>query len=215
MEDFILQGTEEWMEQRRGKFTASEVHRLMGAKGLEKTGKTYILKCVSEEFGGYLPEVNTMAMEFGRLTEPFAIAHYEKVFGVEVEKMPFLIAEWCDQAGSSPDGFVSSKNKGIEVKCPFNPVNHIAYMLISTPEELKILKPEYYWQIMMGIAVLDVPSWDFVSYSESFIGAMKMCVLNVTRNESDIVLLKNRVLEAVKMKNELVNKIKERAKIWE
>ena len=215
MEDFVLQGTEEWLEQRRGKFTASQVHRLMGVKGLGKTGETYILECVSEEFGGYMPDTNTMAMEFGRLTEPFAIAHYEKAFGVEVDKMPFLIAEWCDQAGCSPDGFVSSKNKGLEVKCPYNPVNHIVYMMLTNQDELKELKAEYYWQIQMGMAVLGVPSWDFVSFSESFTGAMKMAVMNIKRNESDIALLKSRVLEAVAIKNKMVEKIKEKVKEWE
>jgi len=29
----IDQRTEEWKEQRRGKFTASEIHKLMGANG--------------------------------------------------------------------------------------------------------------------------------------------------------------------------------------
>lgn len=215
MEDFILQGTEEWMEQRRGKFTASQIHRLMSVKGLGEKGNTYILECVCEELGGYVPEVNTMAMEFGRLTERFAIEHYEKVFGVEVDKMPFLIAEWCDQSGCSPDGFVSSENKGVEVKCPFNPVNHITYMLLKNQDELKALKPEYYWQIQMGMSVLNVHSWDFVSFSENFNGAMKMYVMNVKRNESDIMLLKNRVLEAVEIKNKYVDIIKERVKIWE
>lgn len=211
----ISQGTEEWLQLRRGKFTASQVYRLMGAKGIGKIGESYILECVTEEFGAILPDVKTLAMEFGTFTEPFAIAHYERVFNVEVEKMPFFIAEWCDQAGSSPDGFISSLNKGIEVKCPFNPLHHITYMLLSSHEELKELKPEYYWQIQMGMAVLEASSWDFVSFCESFSGAMMMFVMNIPRNEKDIDLLKSRILEAVERKNDLIKEIKKKTEIWE
>ena len=83
-------------------------------------------------------------------------------------------------------------------------------MTITTPEELKSEKPEYYWQIMMGFAVTNADLWDFVSYSESFTGKLRMSVLPIYPNQADIALLKSRVLEAVKIKNEIIEKIKKR-----
>ena len=42
------QRSEEWYEIRRGKFTASNIHKLMGVKGLGKTGLTYIDEVVAD-----------------------------------------------------------------------------------------------------------------------------------------------------------------------
>ena len=42
------QRSDEWYEIRRGKFTASEIHKLMGVKGLGKTGLTYIDDVVAD-----------------------------------------------------------------------------------------------------------------------------------------------------------------------
>ena len=43
------QGTDEWLSIRKGKFTASEIHKLMGQRGFGDTGMTYILEKVTEE----------------------------------------------------------------------------------------------------------------------------------------------------------------------
>lgn len=48
----VDQHTPEWLAQRKGRFTASEVHKLMGIKGMGKTGETYVLEKVAEELGG-------------------------------------------------------------------------------------------------------------------------------------------------------------------
>ena len=42
------QRSDEWYEIRRGKFTASNIHKLMGVKGFGKTGLTYIDEVVAD-----------------------------------------------------------------------------------------------------------------------------------------------------------------------
>ena len=42
------QRSDEWYEIRRGKFTASEIHKLIGVKGLGKTEITYIDEVVAD-----------------------------------------------------------------------------------------------------------------------------------------------------------------------
>lgn len=206
----IFQGSDEWLAQRRGKFTASEIHKLMGQRGFGDTGMTYILEKVTEELGGTIPPVYSKAMEHGTLTEPFAKRHYELAFDCTILDQPFFIADWCDQAGASPDGIIEGKEEGIEVKCPLNPVNHIQYLTLTTPEEFKSEKKEYYWQVMFSMAVTGIKLWNFVSYHEDFTGKLRMSVLPVPANVADIALLKSRVLEAVKIKNEIIEKIKKR-----
>lgn len=205
---FIEQGTDEWLAQRMGKFTASEIYRLMGKKELGKTGETYILEKVTEQLGGTIPQVVTKAMQHGTLTEPFARNHYEQVCKVKVATQPFFVASWCDEAGCSPDGIVEGTNNMIEIKCPYDPTQHIRHMMISSQEELKEQKPEYYWQIQMQLAVCECNACDFISYHEDFEGALKMMVMEVLPVKEDIELLKSRIFEAVKMKHQMIEKIK-------
>lgn len=203
----IKQRSDEWFAERMGKFTASEIHRLMGAKGLGKTGETYVLEKVAESLGAKIPVVQSKAMEHGVLTEPFAKLHYERAMGVEIEDCGFIVPEWSADAGCSPDGKIAGQDCYIEVKCPYNPDAHVRYLLLKEQDELKENKPEYYWQIMMSIAICNAIYWDFVSYHEDFQGELKMAVLRIQPNIGDIELLKSRIAEAVAMKNRYLKQI--------
>lgn len=203
----IDQRSDEWFEVRMGKFTASEVYRLMGAKGLGKTGETYILEKVAESLGVKMPVFQSKAMENGILTEPFARAYYSRAYDCEVVEQGFIFADWCTECGASPDGLIEGKDKGVEYKCPLNPAIHVQHLLLKSQEALKDLHPEYYWQIQMCMAVTGFDCWDFVSYHDDFQGDLKMVALEIRANDADINLLKSRVLEAVEMKNKFLKQI--------
>lgn len=203
----IEQRTYEWAEKRRGLFTASQIHKLMGARGLGLTGETYILEKVTEALGVYLPEIKTAAMEYGTNLEPVAKQYYEMAFGCEILEQPFLIADWCDQAGASPDGKIKGTKKGLEIKCPFNPVNHTKNLMIKSAEDLKKISPEYYWQTQMEMAVSGFESLDFVSFHPEFTGLNRMMAIELHPVEADIILLTQRIEEAVIMKNVILKKI--------
>lgn len=48
----MLQRSEDWFEARKGRFTASDIHKLLGVRGLGQTGESYIFeKAVEEVFG--------------------------------------------------------------------------------------------------------------------------------------------------------------------
>ena len=86
-------------------------------------------------------------------------------------------------------------------------IEHIKHLMIKSQSELKDVKPEYYWQIMMSMAVLNVDCWDFVSFCEYFEGTLRMMAMEVRADESDIILLKTRILEAVNMRDEIIKKV--------
>jgi putative phage-type endonuclease len=203
----IEQRTEEWLEIRSGKFTASDIHRLMGVRGMGKTGETYVMEKVAEQLGAHMPMVSSKAMEHGTATEPFAKLHYERAFGVEIEDQSFIIAPWNAQAGCSPDGIIRSLNRGIEIKCPYSPANHIRHLMIKSADDLKDVALEYYWQIQMCMAVTGLPSWDFVSYCDEFHGELRMMAIEIFADVKDIELMKTRIDEAVKMKDEIIKKV--------
>lgn len=214
----IEQRSTEWYAERKGKFTASEIHKLMGIKGLGKTGETYILEKVAEELGATMPDITTFAMEYGKEMEGRAKWCYSKDQKVSVSEQPFIVAPWCDQAGASPDGLVTEwdkKNnplptrKGIEVKCPYNPAHHIQNLRIKTVDEFKEQRPEYYWQIQMCMSVTGLRLWDFVSFYPVISDDLRMKAIEIPANDADIELLKIRIAKAVETKNEILKEVGE------
>lgn len=197
----------EWQQARRGKFSASQIHKLMGVKGLGKTGETYILEKVTECLGVDLNEISNYAMQYGTEMEPYAKQYYEAAFKCEIAERGFIIADWCEDAGCSPDGIIEGANKGLEIKCPYNPVNHTENLLIKSAEDLKKIRNEYYWQVQMCMAVTGLNKWDFVSFHPEFTGMNRMIAVEIPANENDIKLLKSRISEAVKIKNEFLKQI--------
>lgn len=215
--EFIEQRTQEWKEQRRGKFTASEIHKLMLPKGLGETGKSYVHKKVAEELGAKFPEISSPALRWGEEMEPRAKRYYEKAFNAVISDQPFIVAPWCEDTGCSPDGTVitfNSKNlpdgnrKGYECKCPYNPENHIANLTIRSQEEFKKLRTEYYWQIMHCMAVCNIGTWDFFSFFPDIDDPHKGVVIPIMADEKDILLLKERIFQAVAMKKDILSKIR-------
>jgi len=209
----IEQRTPEWFKQRRGRFTASEIHRLMGAKGLGKTGETYVMEKVCEELGAEMPQVSTYAMDRGTELEPYAKRHYCGAFMANITPCPFMIAPWCDDAGASPDGIVTGwetqdKIKLIEIKCPLNPVHHIQNFMIKSADDLRLLRPEYYYQVQMQMAVFDFNACDFVSYYPDIDADFRMIAVTIKANLKDIDMMKTRITEAVEMKREILKRIK-------
>ena len=209
----IDQRSPEWFELRKGKFTASEIYKLMGQKGMGKTGETYVMEKVAEELGATMPPVSTYAMERGTELEPYAKMHYSKAFNCSVSQAEFIIAPWCEDAGASPDGIVTDwdkvgSSKLIEIKCPMNPVNHLQNFMIRSSAELKAIRPEYYWQVQLQMAVCEISLCDFVSYYPEIDPDFRMISITIHRNDADIDLMKTRISEAVEMKRELLKLIR-------
>ena len=102
---------------RKGKFTASECHKLMGERGgiTTQTAKTYILEKAAETL--YDKEwidtsSDSVATRWGKELEPDASMYYELAYKVTVEKPNPQCAEWSDEVGS-PDRLVILKMVGI------------------------------------------------------------------------------------------------------
>jgi hypothetical protein len=107
----------------------------------------------------------------------------------------------------SPDGFFHMENKGyygLEIKCPLLQGLHLKYRGIKNAMDLKSIKPEYYWQIQLSLLVSDFNAWYFCSFHPNFPVNKLLHVAKIERVENDINLLKTRILEAIKLKNEIL-----------
>lgn len=202
----MKQGSPEWHEIKLGKFSASQISKLMGATKITQGGQTYILEKVTEELTRLWDEKDSPAIRWGKKLEPYAREHYSKVFNVEIYTPAWKKID--DHSGVSPDGIIKGIKKGIEIKCPFNPINHTANLLIKDKSEFKKLRSDYYWQIQMQMLAYKFDVWDFVSYNPHFDGKNKMFVLEVNKDESDQILLRQRLQEAIAYKLTYLQKLK-------
>lgn len=201
------QRTFEWFETRRGKITASACHKIMGSRGLGKTGETYIYEIVASELGAIEPEMNTAAIRHGHETEPFAREYLSIALNKDVKEKGFIIADFDDNLGCSPDGIIENKI-GVEIKCPYSPANHVKFMTVQNGEDLKKIEPKYYWQVMFSLYVTGFDKWLFVSFSPQFTGINRMHVVTINPNKADIKLISERVKTTLELKKEITQKLK-------
>lgn len=171
----------------------------------KKTAETYIFEKLVEQIYGLQESFENDAMRWGNDWEPEAKDYYRLLTGDKVEEIAFI--ERSEHIGGSPDGFIG-ENGAIEIKCPFNPVNHIKHCLLTTAKDLEKLSKAYYWQCI-GVLWLSGRDWiDFVSFDPRLEGARRMHVLRIHRDESEIKKLESCIELAVEYKKELLNRWK-------
>ena len=116
----MIQGSDEWLQARIGKVTASRVHDIIATTrsgGYTAGRKNYMAELVWERLTGELTEhYVSPAMILGSEKEPKARFAYTLERGVEVEQVGFITHPTIPNAGASPDGLVGDGL--IEIKVP-------------------------------------------------------------------------------------------------
>lgn len=164
------QYSQEWIEARLGMFTGSGIADLMTKpkeKGaaISKTAQAYILKKLGEISSG-LPadDITTAATAWGHENEPLARKWYQKLVGFNVEEVGFITHPELPYLGGSPDGVLVEANGLLEIKCPFKTHNHLAHLLIDSPDYFKANFADYYWQNQCNMLNTGREFTDFVSF---------------------------------------------------
>lgn len=117
----LQQGTEEWLEARRGIVTASVVGRLITPKTVtvahNDTARALMSSLAAERITGKIePVFVTNDMMRGTIEEPVARELYAEYAGVEVNQIGFMTDDILGhKAGYSPDGLVG-ENGLLEIK---------------------------------------------------------------------------------------------------
>ena len=170
---------DEWHMQRRGKFTASEIYKLLvlSADGMfSPGGLTYIKLKAIEEMTEYYdrPEMEYVEpLIHGKQQEANAYSEYLSVtknysmrhFG---DSKP-LFLDYNDYSGGSPDGIMGEGEKviwGLELKSPYQPSNHAKYLEYKDQWDLKLGRKEYYAQIQFLLMITKAEGWHFCSFDE-------------------------------------------------
>ena len=194
------QRSEEWIEQRLGKFTASETHKLMGIKGLGETGKTYAFeKAIEYLFGQVEEQYISYDMQNGIDLEPLAFKKFS-----ELKALQFLEVESCgffedgEETGASPDGLVSD-DAVLEIKCP--KANTFFKLVLSNEVDKK-----YFYQMQKQMKATGRSKAYFFNYIV-IDGIEYWHEITVLRDETVIDLITIRELEAIKIKHEYIKLI--------
>lgn len=171
----IEQGTEAWMQKRRGKLTASRMSDAM-AKPETAARKNYIAQLVAERLTGQIaPSFCNDAMAHGTEYEPIARAEFEIFTGHDVSIIDFVdhpSLEWC---GASPDGLIDDDGL-IEIKCP-STATHIDYLLGQKP-------PAKYVPQMALQLICTGRKWvDFVSFDPRMPAKHRLFVVRYAPND--------------------------------
>lgn len=200
------QGTEGWFKARLGRFTASQIARLIplsrDKKSLGSGAYTYIKEKVAEILSGSDDRFSNAATERGNNLEAEAVAYYEKKTGETVYVPGFL--PYGEFAGGSPDGLVLL-DKTIQVKCPAKRANHVDYLMMT---DLKAVESKYYWQVQMEMLASNRPMCDFISYHPEFPEPYRMKILTVYADADDQDILKDRIQKASVILTEMVDDIR-------
>lgn len=210
----IEQYSQEWFNSRRGKFTSSNIWNLMVEPKektkkdngeLSQTSKDYVMQKLSERLTGIKREFNNEATAYGVEYEPKAIAVYELHSGNKVDPTGYI--ECIENIyGGTPDGLVGTDGS-IQVKCPFEPKNHLYFCLTESVEHFKRKYREYYWQVQSDMFVSDRQWCDFISYCPYMPSGKELWVMRIQRNDEDVQKLCDAIGLAYRYMMEVMEKL--------
>jgi hypothetical protein len=196
------QGSEAWRRERAGHITGS---RMVDVLTGGQTAASYGLELVVERLTGEpMPEINAAPLAWGKEWEPVAREEYGMETGLLVTPAGFVKHPTIRWIGSSPDGLASdaSGKGGIEVKCPYNPTNHLYTWRKQT------MPAEHMAQVQTNMWVNDCLWWDFISFDPRMPPHLRLFVKRIWRDAAYIEQMREaseRLLATVEVEVRQIN----------
>lgn len=178
------QRTEEWFKARVGKLTGSRFKDVLkGKRGAYLKARSDLMgQMIVEVLSGKPAEsMGNRATEWGTMCEPVALVEYQHRSGKKVEESPFLDHPEIDRVGCSPDGLVVGESGIIEIKCPFNGINHL--------NSAKMMPSEHIPQVQGNMWVTGAQYCDFISFDPRLPEKYQLIVHRIERDHEFIDLL--------------------------
>ncbi len=233
----VPQNSDMWDSIRLGRFTASEMHRLIpnGKRPLSekekesiklanpksksttiedpeilgKGGETYAHEKVAEMITGESSFFENFATKWGHEHEDRARELFANKMKIQIEQIGFY--PYKHNAGGSPDAifFDAEGNRDgiLEIKCPFNSTNHIEHLLIRHQDYFKENFPEYYWQMQSNMLFTDTKKGWFISYDPRAKKEFQMFAILIERHILDCQFIEKKIQVADKYKNDILKLI--------
>lgn len=190
----VDQNSPEWLELRKGKFTASTFKDLF----MKETTQGYqdaIYKVAFERLTNESPEnFSNEWMQRGHELESEARRWYELETFNKVHNGGFF--EYNSWIGASPDGLIGDDGL-IEIKCP-------KYSTMMDYLIKKELPKAYYYQVHGQLLVTDRQWCDFVAYHPS----LPKLILRIERDKEVDKEIFEKLFKAIKEVEQIINKLK-------
>lgn len=167
----MIQGSDEWLEVRRGLLTASEMHLIvtptLKAASNEKE-RIHLFELMAQRITGYVePQYVSDAMLRGQEDEIYARAIYAEKYG-PVQEVGFITNDnFGFTLGYSPDGLVGDKG-AIEIKSRSQKYQMQTILEWAVPSD-------YIIQVQTGLLVSRREWCDYISYC----GGMPMATIRM------------------------------------
>ena len=195
----IEQGTQEWLDVRKGVITGSRFKDIVTPAKAEqsKSSKSYMYELIAERMGATVSFFQNEHMQRGNELEPDARTAYEFIKDVTVNEVGFCLHD-NKLIGVSPDGLIG-EDGGIEIKCP-KETTHISYL--DNGGLPLIYKP----QVQGSMWVTGRKWWDFMSYHP----VLPPLIIRVYRDEDYISKMENGIVKFSEDMIILEKKLKEK-----
>lgn len=197
-----IQGTDEWLQERCGKVTASRIADLMATtrSGFAASRENYKAQLIAERLTGCVQDsFKSAAMIHGAETEPEARRAYEFFIDRDVQQVGFIPHPTIAMAGASPDGFVGDDGL-LELKCP-NTATHLDTLISGR------IPDKYHKQMQFQMACTGRQWCDFASYDNRMPERMRLWVKRVKRDESDVGEIETAVLAFIAEIDETLSRL--------
>lgn len=214
--------TEQWKQLRCGRFTSSNIYKIMGDRGIGEEGLTYIRTRVFEHLSGVPSDkefLNESAAN-GLVNEGFALRKFAAKMGLKHFVVQKLILGPDEYSSSTPDAIIVERanSDGISFQCKtvevksFEAATHVLCASCETPQDLRDAHKKSYWQIlhqmlivdsMEGYGVFDNPELPEDRGGHRIIHFRKMQELGLKENKpfrpivADLTLMNERIAEAM------------------
>ena len=196
----LEQGSEEWLEYRKGKISGTVLGDIYSKRGGRKIG---FYQLIADRLG--LEPDDENRMDRGLRLEDEAIAEFEKQTGLKVEQDGVCVADFDERIINSPDGLIEKDGKyigAVEIKC-ISPARHIQAIV-----EKKI-PAEFESQVIQYFVVNDdLETLYFIFYDPRITCKPYYCI-EVNREEvkDKIEFFKNWQIETLKEIDEIVESL--------
>jgi len=183
----IEQGTDAWLQIRKGKVTASRVADVMAKTktGVSASRGNYLIELALQRVTGIIEASYTNdAMQWGKDNEQTARTAFEVAHNVFVDQVAFVDHPTIKDFGCSPDGVIGDSL--LELKCPYQSAVHWSYFKDGCPSK-------YYTQIQAQMSCTGAKSVWFVSFDPRMPARSQLYIEEVMRDADFIEKLESEV----------------------
>jgi len=163
----LEQGTEEWLNARKGKLTASVAKNIITPTGKLSTSAKWLMIDLATELVIDDPILkqrqdrlsNKDEIAWGNLHESAARECFAKTTGFALDEVGFMQSTLYSCIGLSPDAIFQDGEKpcGLELKCPLSKTHAEWHYDNVLPNDHKI-------QVHFSMAITGYKTWYFMSY---------------------------------------------------